>query len=132
MMNVCGMTDLLGNNVQFVIDMRTLKFRVYIPEHEKFSYFELGNFDYSDRYLSQDKYPVQQFTGLQDSKGVDIYEGDILNVKGYDDWFDQEGHYYKLTVEWKQCDDGDVAESYGYLYFPKDREVVGNIFENEA
>ena len=112
--------------------MKTLKFRVYIPEHEKFSYFELGNFDYSDRYLSQDKYPVQQFTGLQDSKGVDIYEGDILNVKGYDDWFDKEGYYYRLTVEWKQCENGDVAESYGYLYFPKDREVVGNIFENEA
>jgi hypothetical protein len=45
---------------------RELKFRVYIPEHEGFSYFELGNFDYSDRYLYQHNYPVQQYTGLKD------------------------------------------------------------------
>jgi len=52
---------------------RTFKFRVYIPDHEKFCYFELGNFEYSDRYLDQKDYPVQQFTGLKDSKGVEIY-----------------------------------------------------------
>lgn len=65
--------------------MRELRFRVYIPEHGMFRHFQLNNFDYSDRYLDQYDNPVQQFTGLQDSKGIDIYEGDLLEFAYTDD-----------------------------------------------
>ena len=78
--------------------MRTLKFRVYIPEHEKFSYFELGNFDYSDISLHQNDYPVQQFTGLLDKNSKEIYEGDIIVGKfdlGLVGWVD-----HKWIVQW--------------------------------
>jgi uncharacterized phage protein (TIGR01671 family) len=65
--------------------MRELRFRVYIPEHGMFRHFQLNNFDYSDRYLDQYDNPVQQFTGIQDSKGLDIYEGDLLEFAYTDD-----------------------------------------------
>ena len=45
---------------------RELKFRVYIREFSKYIYFDLGNFDYSDRYLHQSDIPVEQFTGSYD------------------------------------------------------------------
>lgn len=126
--------------------MRELKFRVYIPDHGKFSYFQLNDFDYSDRYLHQHSYPVQQYTGLKDKNGNEIYEGDIVNYsrlrlvttenpKGvFSTKAIEDGDFvgeiifiypgFCWSYEHKRYDDIEPMTQASHRY-----EIVGNIFE---
>jgi uncharacterized phage protein (TIGR01671 family) len=118
---------------------RELKFRVYIPDHVKFSYFRLGEFDYSDRYLYQHQYPVQQYTGLQDRDGKEIYEGDIVKYNPDDRTVDREGiiewsnYYHGWTIRDKQCYPeskyGVFSLACPFMSF-NGVEIICHIFEN--
>jgi len=120
--------------------MRQLKFRVWDKLQERFTRCDEG---YQGHYVLSltgefhnllngsggKECIVQQYTGLVDNNGVEVYEGDILKCKGFDDWFDTVGFYYNVTVKYNTVQSGD-SQIAGFAYIPMDREVIGNIFEN--
>ena len=79
--------------------------------------------------IEEPYFAIMQYTGLKDKEGREIYEGDILRVKAFDGWFDDIGYYHNIEVKHKQISSGD-SDIIGYIYIPKDREIIGNIYQN--
>jgi uncharacterized phage protein (TIGR01671 family) len=71
---------------------------------------------------------IGEFAGLHDSKGREVYEGDILSIPhGWSGYYEEKAHL--ANIEW---DDGDMRF---YFSHPDDVnirecEIIGNIHEN--
>ncbi len=106
---------------------RKLKFRVWNNEQKKFEYFELHNITVPDRLLTQDKFPVQQFTGEYDKNKKEIYEGDI--IRSYSEEFVNENYEGEVVFVDAAFNVKIDEKTYAGLWSGDDIEVLGHKFE---
>ena len=103
---------------------REIKFRIWDSVYLNWKNPE--DYTYTELFLD-DKYIVQQFTGMIDEDGKDIYEGDIIFCKVYYGIENRIGivDYFasSFIVDWRNQIDDPLDEI-------PDIKVIGNIFEN--
>lgn len=116
---------------------RQLKFRIWDKQDKSFlseeylKHFKVAiawdgkniyqNFICGDKKVD-DEVIIQQYTGLKDSKGVEIYEGDIVEFKT--------PNHGNLVTDAVAFDNGSfILEDMLYNLSDMKVRVVGNIFE---
>jgi uncharacterized phage protein (TIGR01671 family) len=130
--------------------MKTLKFRAWHKTLKQYLAVEGINFVdclisiskiYNNNLFSFDEVIIEQFTGLFDNNGKEIYEGDIVKEVGFEDtecikrfgfgrvhsiaW---DNHY----LQWCCLNKGDIDDKRDlqFVSYKYELEVIGNIHEN--
>lgn len=135
---------------------REIKFRAWDKDNKQMVYIDLMRLNSWDGQIDSGWYEddeevahslwlefqegrVMQYTGLKDKNGVEIYEGDILNIR-----FRDVGRLFKWeagTIKWHQPSSAfkwfsleeDPSDANNYWLSEADvksREIIGNIYSN--
>jgi uncharacterized phage protein (TIGR01671 family) len=122
---------------------RELKFRVWNKHAKCFvnddvEFYSTMNlldlFKFFKDYSQIDDFIIQQYTGLKDKNGKEIYEGDIVHYLFDGDSYPKEAVDeflvcgYELENAWFVFTD-DIGYGYYWMEISGRCEVVGNIFE---
>lgn len=101
--------------------MREIKFRAWDPEADAYRYDVSVSDGMAESSWGKEKpeWILEQFTGLHDRNGKEIYEGDILR-----DQYGNVGPCYWIPSTWEFINTGGCVES-GERW-----EIIGNIHES--
>lgn len=118
---------------------REIKFRAFWKESKKMHYFSIN--DCQSWWTPDEEIePLMQYTWLKDKNWKEIYEGDLIKYRAFGDKVRYDEDEDERLVEEEFINPIVYEAEGGYclwdkhsflcLMYNKDREVVGNIYEN--
>lgn len=123
---------------------RPIKFRTWDSHQKRFRDLAIAWNQYTNQnygidgeeghYPVNKGYTIQQFTGIKDKNGREIYEGDIIifhklhaPCREYPNGFSA---FITKEIKWNEEGYWEGIVNFNMGYDSNNREVIGNIFEN--
>lgn len=111
--------------------MLEIKFRAWDIKNKRYYYDVKGTHDKNigdsfQNIIDGENFIVEQYAGLKDRNGVEIYENDIIDTH----WGNEENRLVKYTIGLRFYLTPDQDQSYWAVAYRGEYEVIGNIHEN--